>query len=621
MISENRGERAAARTALAVILGLHLLATCLFLPPWEALRSTPLQYTDHPVHTHRVHLFREALRESGLPWGYDPAVSAGTFMQPDQDAGARPQEVLGILLPFLSPGAVVRAFLFVTLLTCPLWTWLAARRLGIAETSQAWILLVLVAATWLYTYFIAYFQWGLVSFAAASYFSPYVLALFLNLVEKPGLKIYLGFCLSAALLLLFHIVSPTILVPALALYTLFARPLHIRWRTAIIMAPLLILAINFFWFYPCMLAMKAPDQPFPFMEAMTLEDHLTNADWGRIRDAMTLKKIMAGLLGLGLAIFGYTVLKRSCGTRVTVALALTSGFAVFVKFFGSFLPVFLKMQPVRFNLTSFIFLTFPVGTALAVLAEKARIPSGISAAVVAIVVAAGALSLGKPESLPLPPVNDPLGAFITEQTATTDRLLIQSKDGYQYDGYESKIFPMVYGREVIGSNFPARRDPAQFLSNIVWGRTLDQWTPEAFRTVVDRWGITWILTQTEEARDLVSAALGSEQQNVGNYHVFRVPGDASRMLIGGGKIEARVNRIELTELRPESDLIVLRYRYHPAWKTDNGTAVYQYPVPEDPTGFIALRNPTERVTLKFDPWAQLHAPWPEPTDPLVLSRN
>ena len=87
----NRGmtERA-NQLSLAVVVLLHIGAVCIFFPPWESLRQEPLYAIDYPVHTHRVYMYRQAFLESGLPWGYDPAVSAGSVMDPSSDVGAKP---------------------------------------------------------------------------------------------------------------------------------------------------------------------------------------------------------------------------------------------------------------------------------------------------------------------------------------------------------------------------------------------------------------------------------------------------------------------------------------------------------------------------------------------------
>lgn len=69
--------------------------------------------------------------------------------------------------------------------------------------------------------------------------------------------------------------------------------------------------------------------------------------------------------------------------------------------------------------------------------------------------------------------------------------------------------------------------------------------------------------------------------------------------------------LELEDLVPEGGRVVLRYRYHPAWKGPPGLRIERHPVPEDPAGFLSLIDPPREAVLRFDPRAMLSAPWPE----------
>src|SRR5205807_1527890 len=124
------------------------------VPPAEVLNPTPIYGADHPAHAHRVTTYRAAGREGGFPWGYDPAVCGGVVMRPTQDAGAKPQQVLGWLLPFLTEGQVIRLFLFVAALTMPLWIILAARLLRFPPGAVVWVVVMLLGGAWLYRSFL-----------------------------------------------------------------------------------------------------------------------------------------------------------------------------------------------------------------------------------------------------------------------------------------------------------------------------------------------------------------------------------------------------------------------------------------------------------------------------------
>jgi hypothetical protein len=130
---------------------------------------------------------------------------------------------------------------------------------------------------------------------------------------------------------------------------------------------------------------------------------------------------------------------------------------------------------------------------------------------------------------------------------------------------------------------------------------------------MNRWGVTWVFVQTNEAHALLAAVTGASSVTVGEYRAFQVPSaSTSRFLVGRGRVAAQVNRFDLSDVEADNGLIVLRYRYHPAWRSDSGQPVRRYPIPEDNTGFIAMENPGRNVTLRFDPAGMLRASWPDP---------
>lgn len=171
------------------------------------------------------------------------------------------------------------------------------------------------------------------------------------------------------------------------------------------------------------------------------------------------------------------------------------------------------------------------------------------------------------------------------------------------------MLPLVLGREVVGNTFPLEGDPAQFLQHGLLGRRFEDWSAEELRAALDRWGISWVFTRTEEAAQLIRTATHSEGVCVGRYRAFRTLSRPSRFLIGDGNLTAKVNRIDLSNLVAKDGLVVLRYRYHPAWKTPSGVRIERYEIPEDPRGFLAVRNPPSVVSLRFDAWGMLTASW------------
>ena len=616
------------RHAWTVLLVLHLGATLLFFPPSELLSDKPIMGADHPFHAYDAHLYREALRSGDWPWGYDPALSAGKVLRPNQDSGGRPQEVLTALLPFLSPGTVVRWFLFVGVLLFPLGTLLATRCLGLAQGARVWSLATLLSLGWLYPAFLGFFKWGMVAFASAAYLSPFALALFGRYLERPHWRRYWGLLGLLSLMLLFHVLGLVVIAPALLLYAILARPLAWRWRLPAFAAPLGAGLVNAFWLVPLALALTMPDPPGRAFAWNPPDLNYLNLD--QLLAVLSPLRVAVSCAGLAVGVYGFVLLARHSGRRTAGLFAVAGLTGLLLKFGGSFVPGVFLMQPSRFILPAVAVMTIPAGLTLFRLCTALRVPSGFGAVAFAIAITVlasimpqregsvehvnyagkterhgGSFVLRLPTSEILAVERDALLRFIREQTSPDDRLLIQTMIQC-----EPLVFPMLTGREVVSNTYLDLHDPAQFLRHTLLGRSLDEWRPEDLRVTLDRWGISYAIAGTATAIQLLTKTTGHPGQPAGTYRAFRVGPPSSRFLVGDGLASARINRIELSDLRPRGGMVVLRYRYHPAWKAEPPVAITPYPIPEDPSGFIALIEPPQRVTLRFEPWRMLRAEWP-----------
>lgn len=605
------------RAAWVLLLAFHVIAACFFFPPQEALRVEPLRFVDYPVHTHRVFVYRDALLASGLPWGYDPAVGAGFTESPHSDLGAKPQQVLGVLLPFLAPGAVVRLFLFVSVFSIPLWSWLACRPLGLGRRDRFWVTAVVVGALWLGWTIQTYLRAGLVSFVVVAALTPLILTLFLLFLAQPGRRRYIVLTFALAAMFFLHVLGPLTLALPLVLMTLLVRGLAWRWRGALMLTPLLLVVINGFWFVPALLGRRAPLPPEgPFVGTPTAR-HLTYGSLAEVLERMDLLWLGSRSALVVLVVLGLLALRRRLGSRVAVGFTLAVTGTLALSYLGSFWEPTRVLQSVRFIVPALFLMAIPVGVALKGLVERVPLRRGAPAlVVVALAVGVAAAGTRGPHPLPLPPDPDPVRQLVEEQTTPEDRLLVQSSDGYQQGGYEARVLPLAWDREIVGCTFSAFENPAQFLRDVLLGRRLSDWTPDSLRGALDRWGISWVFTKTEEARLLFEATTGRPGDPIGKYHAFRIGPPVDRFLIGEGEVAAVINRLQLTGLRADGGLVVLRYRYHPAWSAAPEIAIEPYPIPEDKIGFLALRDPPSRATLSFSPGEMLSASWPE-TAPAV----
>ena len=599
-----------SKVVLGVILFFHVCATFVLMAPWDVINPAPLLNDDHPIHTERIYIYREAFSQSGWPWGYDPAISAGLVITPDKDVGAKPIQVFGLMLPFLDPFTVEKTFLFLAVLLFPLWTLLACRYLGFSSCATSWIMLFLIGPAWLWDMLPKYFTWGMVSFASASYWSPLVVALFLDFLKRPNRVHYLLVVLSGSMLFLLHIEGPVILIPALALLTICYRPFPVGWRLATMLVPIWIFILNAFWFVPFLMAyLGMPQIPYPEHMSILIGEgrHMTYGNWKEVIDALTPLRVGAAIGGVLLASVGLASMKKNQGIWVMLSFASAIGFGLIIKFGGSFVPIVDQLQPARFIVPTFVLMTIPVGVGFYYLLGKLKLHSEIYPLMATVLLVCLAMGLGKPVNRPIPNSLHELTQFVQASTVATDRLLIQSLG---HGSYRPHIYPLLLERETMGNNFPRERDPSQFLKSWMFGKAITDWTPEELKRVLERWGISWVFTLTPEAQNLLAKVVGNQGTVVGEYRAFQFSIAPSRVLVGSGQVHAMINKVEIMNLEPEDGLVVLRYRFHPGWETTDGIEIFQFSVPEDPQGFIALKNPPQATTLVFNPWKALTSQWP-----------
>lgn len=590
--------------ALLTVLLLHMAATCYVLPPTALLRDDSLPGFDYPVHTHRVYLLQEALRKRGLPWGYDPYLSAGLAIDPTQDTG-KPQQVLGVLLPFLHPATVVALFAFVVVLLGPLLLVRACRHIQLTPSVQAWVLISVLTPLWLMNSLLHHFMvFGMVAYVASVFASPWVMTCFLRFIDQPSIGRWAGFTTAGGFLFLLHVVGPMAVVTPLVVYTLLARPLAVRWRLATMLTPLIIAAINAFWFVPLMLALGMPRPLWAPVPAQLLHKSFTVRSWAELAAHLTLLQMALYALGVGAALIGLMLLAKAAGRRAAIACGLAAFSCLFLGLFGSFAPVIVYMQPLRLLIPATVFLGLPVGVLVEAFLRKIRVAPDLAAVVIAVELAVLAVAQSWLQPMQQTSASQTLKGFVMEHTSQCDRLLIQSLD------WQTKAMPLSLGREVIGHTFPVLNDPIQFKTNSAFGKPFGAWQSEELRKTLHRYGVAFVFTLTPEAGALFAKTLGEPGKSVGSYQAFTVRPRTGRFLIGEGKVKAALNRLELSGVRPERRLVVLRYRYHPAWLASNGQQVERYSLPEDPTGFIAVRDPPAELILEFSPWAMLWTPWP-----------
>ncbi len=621
-----------SKLVLIILFVFHICAVFLLLPPTELFNSQPILGADHPAHAHRVLVYRNALYQGDAPWGYDPSVCGGVVMRPTQDAGAKPQEVIGAMLPWLTEGQVLRHFLFLTALFAPLWSLLACRLLQLSPSIMVWNLFMVLASMWLYLNFAGFLRWGLTAFAFSSYLAPLVLASFQVFFAHASWRHYFLVVALLAFQAFLHVLGPVILAPVICFEAVFASNLSRPWRLAALLIPLVVALLNAFWLVPFVADFAMTPNP-PGRDFTTYPADLVYHSWDHMLAMLAPMRVVVALLSLFLVGIGFFQFAKLCGKRTAVAFLAAGMFGVLLKFFGSFIPVVVMMQPSRFLLTGASVLALPLAMGTERLCRLLRIPNSFACGLATLLVIGTAGwkdrqshehnsgrehvnfagnteiestgTLGLPRSIPTPDFVDALTIFVARHTNENDRILLQTRAQC-----EGKILAAVWRREVIGNAYPDQNDPANFLTNRLFGREISSWSSGELKAAIGQWGINWVFTCTDEAAKLFERTYEKKGIQTGIFRGFYVSKDQTRFLIGEGTIETKVNRIILQNLKPNQGKVVVRYRYHPAWSASNESTITGFDVPGASNGFLLIKPTAPSVELTFSPTAMFTAGWP-----------
>jgi hypothetical protein len=471
-------------------------------------------------------------------------------------------------------------------------------------------LLLALAVLWFAPPFDIFLRHGLIAFSLSSFLSILVLAVYLRFLRVPKAGSYAAATLAGSFLFLVHPFGPLVIVPSL-IFSVVASRLTWRWLIAAAISPLVIAGVNLFWLLPFVYGLQAPPPPW------STEVQLAMPYWvwetgTNLSDYLAPHLLLAYLLiasALVLALIGFA---RQHGRDTALAFGLALLVSLLLTLFGSSWSATRMLQPIRFVAIAWLILALLGGYLIVLVHHTVKSPFLLrwGSQCVAVVVLILAVSWFGPRLRQHPGAPLLIG-FIQERTDAGERLLVEA------EGPGTSItmaLPMVVGREVISSAFPDHPDPVQFNPERLFHRGFPSITQDDARASIDRFGIDWVFVHSEHWQKFFQDLTQQAGEEAGGYRVFEVSRRSSRFLVGSGRVFARINRIEVF---PDSaaDPVVLRYRYHPGWTCDGPGVIESFAIPEDPSGFLMIRNPGARVVLRFDARLALRNDWPPPTRP------
>jgi hypothetical protein len=619
------------------IYAVHLGLVAYACPYRTFFGGLPLQGLDYATHFEQTKIVSEAIQRFGQIWAYDPNLLAGQPAGLFFDVDTRAHTLFAHALTTfagLSPTTAYNIFPLLIHILAPLLLWLAARLMRTGWRAEM-ISCALGALLWHFDSAAVWCWWdGMISFEAIAVCSPLTVALFYRLLEAPGaaatdrrLRFLVPLALLLPLLLLTHVWAfATLAVPMVALYLRRCR--RIGWAGHVRVWVVVAAAVggNLFWLVPVLRHLDLLSfsgqvgQANPlYIIADYFDVFLNPLHTGSVA-TRTIFRVLA-FCATFLTLWRW---RKDKDPRLFVG-AVSWIWPLSMAYFASLLPLFKETEPYRFILPALYFAAVLAGPWLASaltagwvreLRPTARVVF-ILLLVLLVPRVVGTVAYFIPQLLPHPggpPILKPNLAGPKAQMPTPEFFSFRHDnppDDYRQiaawlrdEGKDegrvlvewwvlAEYLRGATDRQIIGG-FPDRRMAVE-ASNLFRYREDPRYHGQAFADYLVRYNIRYIIVSNpyltlEKRRELLEP-----KRWIGYHRIYRVRHLVDYFARGTGKVTTSLNRIEISDARPEpgSQGVMLKYHYLKTLRcrpidAPGRCRIDRTPLPDNPVGFISV---------------------------------
>jgi hypothetical protein len=562
--------------------------------------------------SHAARSFHEA---SGRIWGFDPYYMAGYPLDFVFNSSL-PVQLISLAMPFLSIGHAIKIFYLLTFILVPLFLYLSMKNFGMSALQAIATASLGTVYFWLAEDAL-FGQWGMLSGSFILNFFLFPLSLLCRFLQGDNKGAAIGLFIALPIAILIHKTALVLIpFPFIIMLASFRGKLNSRNIITLALLAAWTFFINAFWLIPF----------FHFMH-FKIEDPVTtffqNTDPLRFfKDLFPVQEYYAIPLGrllmMGLAAYGAVSVWRIREKRQGFWFFILAGaFFFLVTYLGSFSELVRHIQPYRY-VTGFYFMLLPLsgfGLARAFQWKKNITPAAFIVILILLMVlpswryfpSVSPLRSSFPQEL------EQLLEWLERNTDRSARLMIEDNNIWESKSLPygatrfPGILPALIQRELVGGPLPnafIRHHHVHFHDGRFLGRELrdcdDDWLKDRIRLYNIRWAVCW--SEASKSRLGSLRGFAGESAVFSHIKVFEFDYEQSFFLKGDGKIHTDYDRIELSGLRPDEDMIVIKYHYMEGFRTEPEAEIFRFDVPGDPVGYIGIRHPGPGLTLTYSPF-------------------
>jgi hypothetical protein len=618
--------------AVGSICAVHATGVALLFGPINGLfDNNPLIDQDWGLHFQHMRSLEAFWRDDGRLWGYNPYFMAGFPSNTIQDLSIKLFELLALGLSSLTltPLQWFKIVTFLAVAITPGLSYFSARNFFVDRElapSAALAATVLGTLYWWNSLPREMFFYGMIGFPVAAYVSLWGVSLIYRIARQARSfsLTHVGWLAFAMLILPLHVQALLILLPPLLALS-WIEPKHFTPNLvlSILGAAVLSLAANGCWLIPAIahrgddvsLALVAQLPLFASMDPFAfITDYLGPRGYWTFRPGFLEKGLRLVLLILGLLGLRHLIRGEQRALGIMLAWSLVGLFLL--TYFGAFIPFVKAWQPLRFKIPFDLFLI--IAAAYAVARQLAR-NDVTKSPMMPLLLGAGALAFGvnlaQTESAGRMRLRTQLHPdlvraieWIERETPTEGRILFEEsgdETGFVHDGvYLSNFVAAASGRQLIGGPINLYNDRhhfAEFHSGKLFKRDIGALSDAELQNYLQLYNIGAIAAFHPASIKRFQAIPGSVtfDQRIGALHLFKVNQTLSWFVEGQGKLTARLNRLELSQL--SGNPIIVKYHWLAGLTSEPAAKIEPVKLADDPIPFIKIIDAPTALTLRLGP--------------------
>jgi len=613
--------------ALCAVHGLAL--TFLFRPISGLFNTSPLVDQDWGLHFHHLQAMERFWTQDRALTGYNPLFMAGYPSNTIQDLSIKFFEFAALVLAqfVLTPTQGFKLTAFIAMTSVPWMLYFAAHNFfydSEIKSLGAPAVAVLGTVYWWNSLPREMFFYGMIGFPTAIYLSIWGVSLCYRIAraDRGPSPVHVSWLAFVLIVLPLHFQALLILAPPLLSLLLFEPKLRNSRDLALMGgAAALSLLANSLWLTTALrhrddnISQQIVEQLPLFTSSDLLTfvvDYFGSRGYWTFRPTFFEKGFRLVLLILGIFGLGKMIRRGPRSLGITLAFGVVGCFLL--TYFGSLVPLLRGWQPLRFKIALDLFLL--IGAAYAIgrqfknhdVAASRLVPLLLGGAVLAFTLnvvqseSSGRMRLRSE----LNPDLVGLIEWIKRETPIDGRILFEEsgdETGFVHDGvYLSNFVALGSGRQLIGGPINLYNDRhhfAEFHSGRLFKRDIGSLSDAELRNYLSLYNIGVIAAFHPASIKRLHALPGfvTFVERLGALHLFKVNQALTWFVEGRGKVTARLNRLELSEL--EGNSVILKYHWIDGLKSVPSVHIEPVHFADDPIPFIKIINPPTTLMLRM----------------------